>query len=88
MLGGHDWGGTIAYRAAQWYPELISHVFSVAMPYYNSEFDTFVTAEEMSATWPNFGYQLQWGSAEKIIENTFSDEVILRKFLTGMYGGP
>ncbi|EQB53075.1 hypothetical protein CGLO_07246 [Colletotrichum gloeosporioides Cg-14] len=27
VLGGHDWGGAVAYRAALWHPELISAFF-------------------------------------------------------------
>merc|ERR1712070_963162 len=34
ILGGHDWGGAVVYRGAQFYPDLVSHVFSVATPYF------------------------------------------------------
>merc|ERR1712070_1062729 len=37
ILGGHDWGGAVVYRVAQFYPDLVSHVFSVATPFFSRD---------------------------------------------------
>jgi soluble epoxide hydrolase / lipid-phosphate phosphatase len=87
ILGGHDWGGIVVYRAAQWYPDLISHVFSVATPYLGPT-EKFVSVEELvKGPLPNFGYQLQLGSEDQQIESRVKDEKSIRKFLTAVYGG-
>lgn len=88
ILGGHDWGGMVVYRAAQWYPDLISHVFSVATPY-SAPSPEFRNARELvEGGWPQFGYQLQFGSEDQQIEKAVGrDEGKVRKLLMGLYGG-
>lgn len=88
ILGGHDWGGAIVYRVAQWYPQLISAVFSIATPY-NATSRTFASTEELAnGRFPNFGYQLTFASEEHVMEKTIGDDKkMVEKFLRGMYGG-
>ena len=87
ILGGHDWGGAVVYRAAQWYPSLISHVFSVATPY-TGPMDSFVSTEELvKGPLPQFGYQLQLGSEDQTVAKSVRGEQRVRKFLNGLYGG-
>jgi soluble epoxide hydrolase/lipid-phosphate phosphatase len=86
ILGGHDWGGAVVYRVAQWEPKLVSHVFSIATPYFNVS-ESFVPAEMVVKFLPNFGYQLQFGSEDSKVEKATEDEEVRRKFLTAMYGG-
>jgi len=87
ILGGHDWGGLVVYRTAQWYPDLVTHVFSVATPYWSPQ-DEYVSVEALvNGPLPQFGYQLQFGSDDKKIENVVQGEKMIRKFLTGVYGG-
>ncbi|TKA74901.1 hypothetical protein B0A55_03760 [Friedmanniomyces simplex] len=87
VLGGHDWGGMVVYRAAQWYPELVTHAFSVATPFMVVN-EKFVSNEELVAgPLPQFGYQLQLSSAEQKVEKVVQGEGKMRRFLTGMYGG-
>ncbi|KAF6796460.1 putative epoxide hydrolase, partial [Colletotrichum musicola] len=33
VLGGHDWGGAVVYRAALWHPELVSAFFVISTPF-------------------------------------------------------
>ena len=85
ILGGHDWGGLVVYRAAQWYPELVSHVFSVATPY-SGPSDQWMSTEQLAnGPLPNFGYQLQLGSEDQKVEKVVQGEKRIRKWLTGMY---
>ncbi|KAK5135541.1 hypothetical protein LTR08_005176 [Meristemomyces frigidus] len=87
ILGGHDWGGAVVYRAAQWYPHLISHVFSVATPFM-APTESYVSTEEVvGGGVPQFGYQLQLGSAGQEVEKAVQGEARLRRFLKGIYGG-
>lgn len=87
IIGGHDWGGFTVYRVAQWYPDLVSHVFSVCTAY-APPMEKCVSTEELSkTTLPQFGYQLQFGSEDGKVERVVKDEASIRKFLLGMYGG-
>ncbi|KXL49052.1 hypothetical protein M433DRAFT_147658 [Acidomyces richmondensis BFW] len=87
ILGGHDWGGLVVYRTAQWYPDLVTHVFSVATPYWSPQ-DEYVSTEALvNGPLPQFGYQLQFGSEDNKIENVVKGEKMIRKFLKGIYGG-
>lgn len=86
ILGGHDWGGMVVYRTAQWYPDLVSHVFSVATPYMQPQTEEH-SQEEILEILPNFGYQFQLGSKDQIVEKALKGEKELRRFLNGIYGG-
>ncbi|OQO11047.1 hypothetical protein B0A48_05302 [Cryoendolithus antarcticus] len=86
ILGGHDWGGAVVYRVAQWQPELVSHVFSVATPY-QPVHDKYLSNEVVAKLLPNFGYQQQFGSADGKIEAVVKGRDMTKKFLRGMYGG-
>ncbi|KAJ9606676.1 hypothetical protein H2200_008684 [Cladophialophora chaetospira] len=37
ILGGHDWGGMVVQRCAQYHPQLVTHVFSISTPYFPIE---------------------------------------------------
>lgn len=87
IIGGHDWGGAVVWRVAQWYPDLVTHVFSVCTPYFKV-FDQYVSTEQLTKSGvPQFGYQLQFGSSDGVVEKVVNDEAKLRKFLSGLYGG-
>ncbi|MCJ1413409.1 hypothetical protein MMC19_007514 [Ptychographa xylographoides] len=86
ILGGHDWGGAIVYRVALWYPEIISHLFSVCTPYLAPAKGKYVSLQDIVTTvLPNFGYQLQLGSGE--VEKVLDSREQIRLFLNAMYGG-
>ncbi|KEQ71066.1 epoxide hydrolase [Aureobasidium namibiae CBS 147.97] len=85
ILGGHDWGGIVVYRTAQWYPELVTHVFSVCTPYTAPSRRFISLAEMVHGPLPQFGYQMQLAGPELEANVTSCDQV--RNFLRALYGG-
>lgn len=83
----HFRGGAVVYRVAQWYPQLVSHIFSVCTSYAPPTKDFISTKTLSETTLPQFGYQLQLGSEDGQIEHVVQDERSIRQFLRGMYGG-
>ncbi|XP_014557836.1 hypothetical protein COCVIDRAFT_96111 [Bipolaris victoriae FI3] len=84
VLGGHDWGGAVVWRAAQWYPELITHVFSICTPYTAPSEKYFPIEDIVKGPVPQFAYQMHLASGE--VEKVIKDEETIRQFLKGMYG--
>lgn len=77
----------MVWRVAQYYPDLVSHVFSVCTPYFKVH-DRYVSTEAMvSGGVPQFGYQLQLGSPDQKVEKVVNSEEKMKKFLLGFYGG-
>jgi soluble epoxide hydrolase/lipid-phosphate phosphatase len=85
ILGGHDWGGFVVYRTAQWYPELVTHVFSVCTPYAAPSKQFISLAEMVNGPLPQFGYQIQLAGPE--LEATVKSYDQVRNFLRALYGG-
>ena len=78
-------GGAIVYRVALWYPDFVTHLFSVCTPY-SAPSQDFKPLEELVKTkLPNFTYQLQLGSGE--IEMHISSKEQIKQFLNALYGG-
>lgn len=88
-IGGHDWGGILVYRVAQWYPNLITHIFSVCTAFVPVNEGKFVSTKDLAAgVLPQFGYQLQFGSEDGQVERAVDGRMSrLAKFLNGLYGG-
>ncbi|EHY58217.1 hypothetical protein HRR83_004924 [Exophiala dermatitidis] len=84
ILGGHDWGGAIVYRVAQYYPQLIRAVFSICTPYFPPSPTYEPLALLVRKRLPNFGYQLHFASGE--IEANVQSRAEIRQFLNNMYG--
>ncbi|KAL2257964.1 hypothetical protein VTK26DRAFT_8906 [Humicola hyalothermophila] len=83
VLGGHDWGGAIAWRFALWYPEMLRCVFSVCTPYFAPS-AAFVPREVLvEKLLPNFGYQLQLAGPD--VEAAVVGRDRIRAFLSIMY---
>lgn len=77
-------GGVVAYRVALWYPELVSHIFSVCTPYTPPD-KRFVPLEDLVKTkLPNFTYQLHLASGQ--VEKHVQTREQIRQFLNGVYG--
>jgi soluble epoxide hydrolase / lipid-phosphate phosphatase len=77
-------GGFVVWRAAQWYPDLVSHVFSVCTPYTAPHKQYFSTEDLVKGQLPQFAYQLHLASGE--VEKSVKDEQSIRQFLRGLYG--
>lgn len=85
ILGGHDWGGAIAYRTALWHPKLVSRLFAVCTPYWPPS-KTYTPLETMVRTrMPNWGYQLHLASGE--VEERIKSKAQIEQFLNSVYGG-
>ncbi|KAI8315236.1 Laccase abr2 [Colletotrichum sp. SAR11_240] len=56
ILGGHDWGGAVVYRAALWYPELISAFFVISTPFAAPR----LTYIDQAVALPTLHYQQQF----------------------------
>ena len=85
IVGGHDWGGAVAWRFALWYPDLTRAVFSICTPFWAPRAGAFVPLSKMVDTvLPNFRYQLQLAGPE--VEARVKGEEKIRQFLNGIYG--
>ncbi|KAF9892435.1 hypothetical protein FE257_001543 [Aspergillus nanangensis] len=85
IVGGHDWGAYLAYRVALWHPELVTHVFTVCVPY-SAPSKTYMSINEMVAKiTPHFGYQLQFIKGD--LEKPCRSKEELKLFLSTLYGG-
>ncbi|EXJ69316.1 uncharacterized protein A1O5_07352 [Cladophialophora psammophila CBS 110553] len=85
ILGGHDWGGAIVYRVAQYYPALVTAVFSICTPFFLPSAKYEPLAQLMDKRLPNFAYQLHYVSGE--IEEAVHSMMEIRQFLDNIYGG-
>ncbi|KAF9869978.1 hypothetical protein CkaCkLH20_12587 [Colletotrichum karsti] len=56
ILGGHDWGGAVVYRAALWHPELVSAFFVISTPFAAPR----ITYVDQATALPTLHYQLQF----------------------------
>ncbi|OQE27268.1 hypothetical protein PENSTE_c004G05071 [Penicillium steckii] len=85
ILGGHDWGAALAYRIALWHPDLISHLFTVCVPFARP-MEKDISLEDMVRTVaPHFAYQLQFASGD--LEKVFKSKAEIKQFLSALYGG-
>lgn len=86
ILGGHDWGGAVAYRTCLYHPELVSQLFVVCTPYTAPAKGGFMPlAVQVDRFLPNFRYQLQLASGE--VQKVVNTKETIAQFLQGIYGG-
>ncbi|KAK4863849.1 hypothetical protein LT330_010455 [Penicillium expansum] len=75
----------LAYRIALWHPELVSHLFTVCVPF-PQPMAKYISTEDLVRTLtPHFGYQLQLKSGE--VEKAIQSKDEIRQFLLAPYGG-
>lgn len=78
-------GASLAYRVALWHPELVTHVFTLCVPYSVPQ-KRYLTLEDFVATIaPHFAYQIQFRGDE--LEDAVKSEEDIKQFLSAMYGG-
>ncbi len=85
FVGGHDWGGALAWRMALWHPDRLRGVFSVCTPFLPPSPGPFLPLADLLKLLPNFAYQAQMAGDE--LWQAVQGEARLRKFLQVMYGG-
>lgn len=85
FLGGHDWGGAVVWRVAEYYPELIRAVFTVCSPYSPPQKTYYPIETVVANRLPNFAYQLQFKGPE--VEERIQGAAKMREFFRGMYAG-
>ncbi len=78
-------GGAIVYRVALWYPDFVTHIFSVCTPFWVPSKDFKPLEELVKIRLPNFQYQIQLASGD--IEKAISTREQIKQFLNGLYGG-
>ncbi|PKS08112.1 hypothetical protein jhhlp_005387 [Lomentospora prolificans] len=85
ILGGHDWGGAMVYRAALWHPELFKGIFSVCTPYFPPVPKYVDLKDQIDAgITPSFGYQLQF--RDPAIDWKLQGPSKIRQVLLALYG--
>ena len=86
ILGGHDWGGAMVYRAALWHPDLYRGIFSVCTPYFPPVTEYVDLKDQIEAgITPTFGYQLQLRDPATDARVRGADKI--RQVLLALYGG-
>jgi pimeloyl-ACP methyl ester carboxylesterase len=83
LLGGHDWGGAIAWATARLYPDVFASVFSVCVPY-SPPSKAEIPFDVVAAAFPTMGYMKQFGSAEFAAKVNKSERTI-RNFLAALF---
>lgn len=86
VLGGHDWGGSVIWRTAYYYPELIKAIFSICTPPHplstsSKPLEAIIAAGGLG----NLKYQLQLKGPD--VEARVQGKDMLRKFFRAMFGG-
>ncbi|KAK7702217.1 hypothetical protein SLS64_009795 [Diaporthe eres] len=85
ILGGHDWGGGVVYRAAMWHPELVAAFYCINTPFVPPH----AAFTDMAHSWSGFHYQLQFRT--NAIQDYLGpvgqqDATRVRKLLNSIYG--
>ncbi|KDN52369.1 alpha/beta-hydrolase [Tilletiaria anomala UBC 951] len=80
---GHDWGGALAWAFAQYHPERLLGVSSLAVPY-SAPSGKYASIEEIIKRVPNFGYQQFFSSPR----STPIVEKHLERFLRLVFSAP
>ncbi|KAJ5770214.1 uncharacterized protein N7511_002265 [Penicillium nucicola] len=78
-------GAALAYRIALWHPDLVSHLFTVCVPYARPMEQEVQLEDLVRTAAPHFAYQIQFASGE--VEKVVKSDDDIRQFLLALYGG-
>jgi pimeloyl-ACP methyl ester carboxylesterase len=84
ILGGHDWGGAIAWHLAMLTPNLYKAVMVICTPYHPPAPQYTSLQQRVDTVLPQFGYQLHFCSGE--IEAAANSRQGIKQFLMNLYG--
>jgi pimeloyl-ACP methyl ester carboxylesterase len=84
ILGGHDWGGAIAWHLALLTPSLYKAVMVICTPYHPPSPTYASLQHRVDTVLPQFGYQLHFCSGE--IEAAANSRQGIKQFLMNLYG--
>lgn len=85
LIQQHQRGAALAYRIALWHPDLVSHLFTVCVPFARP-MERDIPLEEMVRTVaPHFRYQLQFASGD--LEKVIRSKADIKQLLSALYGG-
>lgn len=82
IVVGHDWGGLIAYRLAEWFPELVQRMIVGCTPYAAPQRE-FVPLPEVVKRYPSFNYQLYLVSEQ--CEKDLTSRPAIKGFLNAIH---
>lgn len=76
----------LAYRFALYFPRFVTHLVTFVVPY-GPPLPEYHRPQDLVKRCPDFGYQIQFGSEDGVIERRTQDRKGIRLFLNGLYGG-
>ena len=80
---GHDWGGAVVYKMANYYPKKVEAVMCISTPYLPPAQGRYMTLEQQAEILPNFAYQLYLASDRPMKE--YTNEKEFRKFFNALF---
>ncbi|KAJ5307726.1 alpha/beta hydrolase [Penicillium atrosanguineum] len=86
ILGGHDWGAVYAFCFALYFPSFVSHLLIFVVPY-PPPVSKYIAVNDLVKFRPSFGYMLQFGSEDGVIESHTRHRQGIRQFLNSLFGG-
>ena len=75
----------VVYRFAEYYPSLVTHVFSICTPYMAPQQTYLPLHTLVTKSLPNFTYQLDFAGGA--LEEALTTRDAIKGFLNGCYGG-
>lgn len=80
---GHDWGGAVVFRMANFYPKRVEAVISISTPYFAPAKGKYLSLEGQAKALPNYKYQLYLASDRPMQDYTTEKEIT--KFFNAIY---
>lgn len=81
ILLGHDWGSMVVYRTYNYYPNLVSHIASICIPY-APPVEKFTPLPQLVQLFPSMTYQLALSNPQTA--NDLQTKESIRNFLKGI----